>query len=77
MARRHDDLRRLGRPDLWRGGLEILRLGRLDVRRGRVEILFVLDKGCFVLAFVAQVVDRDAHSRQGFPDPPPHGGEWC
>ena len=29
----------------------------------------VLDKGCFALAAVAQIVDRDAHSSQGFPGP--------
>ena len=31
--------------------------------------MIVLDKGCFALAVVAQLVDRDAHSSQGFPDP--------
>ena len=39
------------------------------LRRGLVETSVVRDKGCFVLAVVAQIADRDAHSTQGFLDP--------
>ena len=39
------------------------------LRRGRVKTSIVLDKGCFALAVVAQLVARDAHSSQDFPDP--------
>ena len=58
-----------GRPAPRRGGVGILLLGRLDLRRGIAGDLVVLYEGCSALAFGAQVFDRDAHSRQGFPDP--------
>ena len=46
-----------------------LRLGRLGPRRGcRVESLVVLGKGCFALAGVAPINDRDVQSSQNIPE---------
>ena len=39
------------------------------LRLGRVVALIVRDKGRFALALVAQIMDRNAHSIQGLPDP--------